>query len=560
MNRNVSIACALLGTMLTLASCVCEDLANIDMGTRATMVEISLTMPLSNASGTSDGYDYGNTYENTLSNYKIYFYNSSDNKFIAELTSSSISSGSSFNEYTITGELAATGEENPLENYSNFKVVMIANWESYGTPAAGSTIEDLCNSTYAQYTALKSEEFGTKSLPFYGVHTYTGVTFTKNGTTRLNGTLALLRAVAKVEIILNNDNDGDNNITLTSATLHNYNAKGYCTPYQVNYSEEDYGQATDEEWATNYTGNTLHLVNGNNDSTPQSELQFVKTQDRVVDANGNVTQKETWIAYIPEYDNSGTDYSYIDLTFDHQLSTDQTNYRIYFAVYDEDGTTKAYDTSADDYENVEKPKRRDVHRNNLYRYNVTVTQGKLYVVPQEWEYVFDNEWVFGNADPETVGYEFYANGIRYEVLTSPAGNEEKGIDPDESAPLTIKTTRGTGDAYEGDIVIPSTILYYGFTYTVTEIGDGSFDGHDAITSISIPATVTKIGDDAFEGCTALTSLYIYATNPPECGKDLFAQDNVGNITLYVPFGVLTVYQQDPTWGSFGFKAIEAIPD
>ncbi len=547
MNNKSPLACALIGTMLTLASCVCEDLADniVDMGTRATMVEMSLTMPMSNTNGQSDGYDYGNTYENTISSYRIYFYDSTSNTFITELTSSSISSiNSSPNEYTITGELAATGEENPLENYSNFKVVMIANWESYETPAEDSTIEDLCDSECAQYTALTSEEFGTKSLPFYGVHTYTGVTF-KKGTTHLNGTLALLRAVAKVEIILNNEDDGDNNITLASATLHNYNAKGYCTPKDVN-SEDDYGKATD--WASDYTGNNLHLVNDKNDDTPQSELQFVKTQDREVDANGNVTQKETWIAYIPEYDNTGNDFAYISLRFDHQLDTDNTEYNIYFAVYDNDGTTKAYSVEdGDSNYDTEIAKRRDVHRNNLYRYNVTLNSNyELRVFVDTWENVFDNAWTYGTMSEimeagatfeiDDKSSEYY--GTYFEVVSD---NEESG--------LTVKI-KSVPSSTSGQYTIPETIKYLGYTYTVVGIGANCFDSDTDVTVISIPSTVTYIEGYAFEGDTGLVTIIFHSSTPPDCAENAFTGDTTDQITIYIPDGSKDSYSKHDVWGQF----------
>ncbi|MDE6295290.1 MAG: leucine-rich repeat domain-containing protein, partial [Muribaculaceae bacterium] len=44
-----------------------------------------------------------------------------------------------------------------------------------------------------------------------------------------------------------------------------------------------------------------------------------------------------------------------------------------------------------------------------------------------------------------------------------------------------------------DLVIPSTIEYAGYTYTVTEIRNSAFANCYLLESISIPASVTSIG-------------------------------------------------------------------
>lgn len=58
----------------------------------------------------------------------------------------------------------------------------------------------------------------------------------------------------------------------------------------------------------------------------------------------------------------------------------------------------------------------------------------------------------------------------------------------------------------GDVVIPSTFVYNGTTYTVNELYMSAFDGNTAITSIVLPNTVTKVNNYAFDGCSALKSI------------------------------------------------------
>ena len=62
--------------------------------------------------------------------------------------------------------------------------------------------------------------------------------------------------------------------------------------------------------------------------------------------------------------------------------------------------------------------------------------------------------------------------------------------------------------YEGDIIIPETIMFNHITYRVTSIGDKAFSGCSSLTSIVIPDGVTSIGEEAFEFCSSLTSIVI----------------------------------------------------
>ena len=62
--------------------------------------------------------------------------------------------------------------------------------------------------------------------------------------------------------------------------------------------------------------------------------------------------------------------------------------------------------------------------------------------------------------------------------------------------------------YEGDIIIPETVVFKKVAYRVTSIGECAFDGCFSLTSIVIPDSVTNIGESAFGGCSSLTSMVI----------------------------------------------------
>ena len=94
--------------------------------------------------------------------------------------------------------------------------------------------------------------------------------------------------------------------------------------------------------------------------------------------------------------------------------------------------------------------------------------------------------------------DFYADGFYYNITSSTeVCVTYEGYDAEAS------------DEYRSEnIIIPSTVLYNGKTYTVTAIGDEAFGYCENLTSITIPESVTRIGGSAFGNCEGLTSVFI----------------------------------------------------
>ena len=363
--------------VLWTASCS-HDTETFGISDPETALSIGLRVPAKSPK-TGEGYAIGETYENYIdvenNNYRIYFF-TSDNKFIARFEPECfvVTEGSDYRDYGVLGKAPAA-----LADHKNFKMVVLANWTQYGDDAmkAGETLlADICNAGWGQFDRFSSFELGPERLiPFYGVHEYNNIELKPGVATWLPEPVTLLRAVAKVEVVL--ETDGHFDLSFSEVKIRRYNKAGYCAPKDV-FSQNDYDHGG--EWNSDYVSG-LHLVgNGNDTEEKTQDFRFVS---RWTGTDGNKYEK--WIAYLPEYRNidAGDQYSSIEMRLDAQTGEDEPH-TIHFANYDESGKT----------DNNDNARRFDISRNNLYRFTVTVRDHRLAVNVQEWKYAYDNEYTF----------------------------------------------------------------------------------------------------------------------------------------------------------------------
>ena len=72
----------------------------------------------------------------------------------------------------------------------------------------------------------------------------------------------------------------------------------------------------------------------------------------------------------------------------------------------------------------------------------------------------------------------------------------------------VEITRVPDERYSGAIDIPDSIVYNGYEYIVTRIGDCAFDCCKNLMKVIIPKTINHIGNQAFMNCRFLTELEI----------------------------------------------------
>ena len=343
-------------------ACTDEMEADGNSKERSVKLQLQLSLPMDASARTTritSAFEAGSKYENYIdvNSYRIYFFDTNNNyiaRFIPFKTV--MAEATEYTLYSVEGEVPEDVLRRASNNAMDFKIVVLANWKIYKEPKAGSTLKTICNADWAQFEILQSFELGKKNLiPFYGVNEYEDVPVQYGGTITLEESIPLLRAMAKVEVVLNKEDElNTEEMSFSDVTLHGYNSKGYCAPMNGAYPQKG------------HIG--LHLIEDQNEEgSINKTIPFLRTQ----------SAKETWIAYVPEYDNSDEDNAaYIELSSDIQTEA--------FVIRFADDQTDVTSTSF------------NITRNHLYRFNVKIklVDGRIEAEVSDWEEEYQNDFNF----------------------------------------------------------------------------------------------------------------------------------------------------------------------
>ena len=143
------------------------------------------------------------------------------------------------------------------------------------------------------------------------------------------------------------------------------------------------------------------------------------------------------------------------------------------------------------------------------------------------------------TDP-SIPYDAYIDGIYYIF-----DGDDAIVTYKQRGWNVLTNSSYNATAYQGDVVIPSSVIFNNKDYSVTSIGERAFDECSGLTSIVIPSSVTSIGNHAFYCCTGLTSIVI--PNSVTSIGDLAFAECSGLTSLTIGSGVTSISE-----GAFNF--------
>ena len=117
-------------------------------------------------------------------------------------------------------------------------------------------------------------------------------------------------------------------------------------------------------------------------------------------------------------------------------------------------------------------------------------------------------------------YDFIVDGIAYNI------NED-----DTTVSVTLNVNEYNFSTYNGDILIPESVIHNGQTYAVTAIAADTFYACFNLSSVSLPNSLVLIGDNAFSFCSSITSIHLPASVNLIVGNAFAGCEALNSITV-----------------------------
>ena len=247
-------------------------------------------------------YDPGEGYENyvDLDNVQVHLYDMAGNYSgpVTDFTITPIGESSGGKRYKLDGKTKVNISS------GKFKVVVLANWPTY---PENLSLGNLWETTFTFNPSVPLSS--ANALPLYGVK---DVSLTDVKPTQLVnlGTIHLLRAVAKIEVIVD---DPEDFWYVKTLRLTHYNTVGFCAPQVMSQSEY-----VKDNWNQDYVGRAFVPEN----SGVRTDLDFRKIADRTESAD----HKDHYLLYVPEYYNNVESIPMSQISVEFENSTSGVQY------------------------------------------------------------------------------------------------------------------------------------------------------------------------------------------------------------------------------------------
>ena len=311
-------------------------------------LKLDKAQPATRATTWGDDYDRqaGEGYESRIDQLQVVLYSEDNTAYpLHNLWQEASSTQGGEDTYTFVGSIDTNDDSSPRPG--KYKIMVFANCNE--TTQNSNDITTVGTMTY-DYTYTATD---APAIPMWGVTT-AELTLAPGERQTLAGGIDLLRAVAKVEVLLQ-DNDDTKGFSLKGVTLSTANTQGYCLP--AGYADVKNTKELDREEGS---PTSFHPIQS---SAPTSNLAFTS------DGNG------TYTLYLPEYDNGMSN----------------TPATLAVTVADEDNQPETYTIEFKNYTNGQPTgDAYNIVRNHLYRYTITkIDNGQLTVQHQvmPWEKV-----------------------------------------------------------------------------------------------------------------------------------------------------------------------------